>query len=212
MPFALGALDAMVPGGKLAIIIQDSAGTGRAVKTNQQILSKHSLLASIRMPTDLFEPSAGVQTSIYVFAAHQPHDVKKQVRFIDLFEDGYKRTGRGLRTIGNPEQRYEDALEVHRYGTGADNFTGVEYIDDTITLSGDDWNFTQHQVFDTVPTEQDFLKTVGDYMSFELSMILQGKGALIGLSDEVLEEAEAVLSDDDDAVVTEVRGDVDVIA
>ena len=32
-----------------------------------------------------------------------------------------------------------------------------------------------------MPTEEDFMKTVGDYMSFELSMVLAGKGHLIRL-------------------------------
>nr|PRJ70824.1 Restriction enzyme BgcI subunit alpha [Haemophilus influenzae] len=64
MPFIAYGLDKMEKGGLGAIIIQDSAGSGKAVSTNQKILKKHSLLASIKMPTDLFQPMAGVQTSI----------------------------------------------------------------------------------------------------------------------------------------------------
>ena len=39
-----------------------------------------------------------------------------------------------------------------------------EPIDD----SGADWNFESHQVFDTIPCEEDFFKTVGDYLDFEI--------------------------------------------
>lgn len=181
MPFALEALNALARGGKLAVIIQDSAGTGKAVATNKEILKNHTLLGSIRMPGDLFEPSAGVQTSIYVFEAWRKHDVNSAVRFIDFADDGYKRTGRGLKIIGDPVQRYEDVLAVWKHGERAQTVTEVEFVDDVISLDGNDWNYTQHMVIDTVPTEEDFMKTVGDYMSFELSMVLSGKGHLIGL-------------------------------
>ena len=184
MPFVLGCLNSMVKGGKLAVIIQDSAGTGKSIETNKKILKDHSLEASIRMPGDLFEPSAGVQTSIYIFTAGVPHDVKKNVRFIDFADDGYKRTGRGMRKIGDPDTRYEDVKNIFKYGDNAETtHDDIDVVDDVITLSGDDWNYTQHMVIDTVPTEEDFMKTVGDYMSFELSMVLSGKGHLIGLED-----------------------------
>lgn len=174
MPFALRSLDLMVPGGLLAIIIQDSAGTGRAIKTNKQILSRHTYLATIKMPADLFQPSAGVQTSIYIFEAHKPHDFRNTVRFIDFSDDGYKRTGRGTRKTGNPDKRYQNVLEVYKYGANS-GVTDIEFIDACITESGDDWNFNQHRVIDTTPTEEDFMKTVGDYIQFELSQVISGR-------------------------------------
>lgn len=48
MPFIAFGLDKMEEGGLAAIIIQDSAGSSRAIKTNQAILKKHTLKASIR--------------------------------------------------------------------------------------------------------------------------------------------------------------------
>ena len=77
-------LDKMEKSGLGAIIIQDSAGSGKAVKTNQRMLKKHTLKASIKMPTDLFQPMAGVQTSIYIFEAGKPHDFEQTVKFIDF--------------------------------------------------------------------------------------------------------------------------------
>ena len=74
MPFMLHGLKNMEKGGKAAIIIQDSAGSGKATKSNLEILKNNRLLASIKMPVDTFQPSAGVQTSIYVFEAGTPHD------------------------------------------------------------------------------------------------------------------------------------------
>ena len=47
-------------------------------------------------------------------------------------------------------------------------------IKDCITLKGDDWLFTQHQVIDTTPTEDDFRKTVANYLSWKVSQLMKG--------------------------------------
>lgn len=200
MPFVLESLNGMAPGGDLAVIIQDSAGTGKSIATNKKILDKHTLVGSIRMAGDLFQPSAGVQTSIYVFKAHIKHDEQKSVRFVDFSEDGYKRTGRGLRTIGDADTLYKDVVNVFKYGSNAKVTSDIEFVDDTINISGanagKDWNFTQHQVFDTVATEEDFMKTVSDYMNFELGMILSGRGSLIGYEEEETDNVESEVGND----------------
>ena len=53
MNFVERALD-MMNKGYAAIIIQNSSGSGKAVAYNKRILSKHSLIASIKMPLDIF--------------------------------------------------------------------------------------------------------------------------------------------------------------
>lgn len=52
------------------------------------------------------------------------------------------------------------------------NVEGIDYIEANISLSGKDWNYEQHRIIDTEPTEEDFLKTVGDFLQFEISQIL----------------------------------------
>jgi len=180
MPFIAFGLNKMDKGGLGAIIIQDSAGSGKAVKTNQAILKKHTLKASIKMPTDLFQPMAGVQTSIYVFEAHKPHDYELPVKFIDFRNDGYKRTSRALQETDEPTKRYADIIKIYKAGKNAKieaswNLSEV-YIEDFITSSGSDWNFDQHKMIDTKPTLEDFKKTVSDYLSWEVSNILKQRG------------------------------------
>ena len=172
MPFATAALNVMDKGGLLAIIIQDSAGSGKAISTNKQIMRKHSLIASIKMPMDLFQPSAGVQTSIYIIEAHKPHDVRSKVRFIDFRNDGYKRTGRGLNEIDDPQQKYKDILDVYVSG---DSIGDIVCVDAQIGYLGNDWNYEKHAIYDTVPTEKDFEKTVSDYLLFQLGELLGGR-------------------------------------
>ena len=181
IPFIAFGLDKMQIGGLGAIIIQDSAGSGKAVKTNKSMLKKHTLKASIKMPTDLFQPMAGVQTSIYILEAGKPHDFDMPVKFIDFRNDGYKRTSRAIQATDEPTKRYSDIVKIYKAGKNAKveaewNIDDV-YIEDFITPSGADWNFDQHKVIDTKPTLDDFKKTVSDYLSWEVSNILQQRGA-----------------------------------
>lgn len=179
MPFILFGLANMQIGGKAAIIIQDSAGSGRAIESCKAILTHNQLLASIKMPIDLFQPMAGVQTSIYVVEhTGKPHDYKKQVKFIDFRNDGYKRTKRGTLEIDNPVQRYNDIIEIYKNGTTANVSPDLWNLKQTVAMSvvtnkGNDWNYELYQKIDTIPTIQDFKKTVGDYLSWEVSNILK---------------------------------------
>lgn len=178
LPFIAYGLDKLEKGGLGAIIIQDSAGAGKAVDIAKEILSKHTLLASIKMPVDLFVPMAGVQTSIYIFEAGTPHDYDKPVKFIDFRNDGYKRAKRGITEIDNPIQRYQDIVKIYKAGKAAKVSTKLWNLDDVvvedfITDKGNDWNFDQHVKIDITPTLNDFKKTVSDYLSWEVSKILK---------------------------------------
>lgn len=178
MPFIEFGLEKMEKGGLGAIIIQDSAGSGIATKSAKKILKKHTLLASIKMPEDLFVPMAKVQTSIYIFEAGKKHDFQKTVKFIDFRNDGYKRTKRGINEIDNPTERYQDIIKIYKAGKKAEvnkdlwNLNEI-YIEDFITDSGADWNFEQHKVIDTTPTLEDFKKTVAEYLAWEVSNLLK---------------------------------------
>lgn len=63
----------MMSKGYASIIIQNSAGTGKAVEYNKRILKHSTLLASIKMPIDLFVGKSSVQTNIYVFRVGEAH-------------------------------------------------------------------------------------------------------------------------------------------
>lgn len=179
MPFIRFGLENMQIGGKAAIIIQDSAGSGKAVKSCKSILSHNQLLASIKMPVDLFIPMAGVQTSIYVIEhTGKEHDYSKQVMFVDFRNDGYKRTNRCLVEKDNPMQRYNDIVEILKNGLTAKVSKELwniptQVIMDFITPNGDDWNYDKHQTVDTKPTLEDFKKTVGNYLAWEVSSLLK---------------------------------------
>lgn len=183
MPFFEFGLDHMAKGGKGAVIIQDSAGAGKAIMTNQSILKKHRMIASIKMPADLFNPNAIVQTSIYVFEAGTPHNFDYDiVKFIDFRNDGYKRTERCINDIDHPAERYQDLYLIFKMGLNARNNSAFHadlwdlesvYCEDTITDSGKDWNFEQHRKESTEPRKSDFMFTIGSHFAWETGVITE---------------------------------------
>lgn len=168
----------MMKKGYAAIIIQGSAGSGKAVEYNKKILKKNTLLASIKMPIDLFVGKSSVQTYVYVFKIGEAHEKDETVKFIDFSNDGYTRTNRkkasvNLRDTDNAKGRYAELVDLVRFGKKKLNiFTEKEYYEGTIDpTKGDDWN--QSAPVDTKPTLEDFKKTVADYLAWEVSNIIK---------------------------------------
>jgi len=168
----------MMNKGYAAIIIQNSAGSGKAREYNKKILEKHTLMASIKMPIDIFIGKSSVQTSIYVFKVNEKHHNDEMVKFIDFSNDGYTRTNRkkasnNLKDTNRAKERYEELVNLVRFGKSKLNiFSDKEYHEGTIDpKNGADWN--QAALIDTKPTLQDFKKTVSDYLAWEVSSILK---------------------------------------
>lgn len=168
----------MMSKGYAAIIIQNSAGSGKAVEFNRRILSHSTLLASIKMPLDLFIGKSSVQTQVYVFRVGEPHQKDDVVKFIDFSNDGYKRTNRkkaavNLVDLGDAKQRYAEIVALVRFGKKKLGiFTEKEYYEGHIDpANGADWN--QTAPIETRPTLADFKKTVADYLAWEVSNLLK---------------------------------------
>lgn len=168
----------MMNKGYASIIIQNSAGSGKAIGYNKNILKNNTLVASIKMPIDLFIGKSSVQTNIYVFKIGEKHHSEEMVKFIDFSNDGYTRTNRkkasnNLKDTDQAKERYTELVNLVRFGKSKLNiFTEQEYYENTIDPNnGADWN--QSAPIDTKPTLQDFKKTVSDYLAWEVSNILK---------------------------------------
>ena len=168
----------MMDHGYAAIIIQNSAGIGKAVEYNKRILTHSTLLASIKMPLDLFLGKSSVQTNIYVFRVGEAHQKDDIVRFIDFSNDGYTRTNRkkasiNLRDTDHARERYAELVDLVRFGKDKLHFfTEKDYFEGHIDpLNGADWN--QIAPVDTRPTLVDLKRTVADYLAWEVSNILK---------------------------------------
>ena len=170
----------MMSKGYAAIIIQNSAGSGKATEYNKKILKHSTLLASIKMPIDLFIGKSSVQTNVYVFRVGEAHQKDDTVKFIDFSVDGYTRTNRkkascNLRDTDHAKERYAELIDLVRFGKSKLNiFTEKEYYEGKIDPeNGADWN--QTAPIDTKPTLEDFKKTVSDYLAWEVSNLLKNQ-------------------------------------
>lgn len=170
----------MMRNGYAAIIIQNSAGSGKAIEYNRRILKHSTLLASIKMPIDLFIGKSSVQTGVYVFRVGEAHQKDDVVKFIDFSKDGYTRSNRkkasnNLKDTDHAKERYQEVVDLVRFGKSKLRlFTEKEYYEGTIDPeNGADWN--QTAPIDTKPTLEDFKKTVSDYLAWEVSNLLKNQ-------------------------------------
>lgn len=168
----------MMNKGYAAIIIQNSAGSGKATDYNKRILKHSTLLASIKMPIDLFLGKSSVQTNVYVFKVGEAHHKDDTVRFIDFSVDGYTRTNRkkasvNLRDTDHAKERYAELVDLVRFGKEKLHlYTEKEYYEGHIDPeNGNDWN--QTAPIDTRPTLEDFKKTVSNYLTYEVTALLK---------------------------------------
>ena len=179
MIFVKKALESM-NGGRAVILIQENAGSGSGLPYTKDILENNTLVASIHM-SDIFCGKAGVQTAIYVFDIGIPHNVKKNVKFINFSNDGYTRQNRkrsgansNLKNTDHAIERYDEIVDLVLYGKAQTNYyTGEDYVEEPITLNGDDWTFMKHAKFDIVPKEEDFKETINSYLGWKLSSMLK---------------------------------------
>ena len=169
-----------------AVLIQENAGSGQGDVYAKRILKKNTLIASIHMPSDLFNGKSSVQTAIYLFQINRPHEADDVVTFIDFSDDGYTRQNRkkstqkvNLRNTDHALERYDEVAAICLGKKPKTNYyteANGKVIKDTISLNGNDWAYQSHRKIDTTPTEVDFRKTVSDYLSFRVSQILKGEG------------------------------------
>lgn len=173
--FALNVMKQMKKG-RVVVLIQETAGSGQGNGYGAEMLQHGKLLYSIKMP-DIFKGFASVQTGLYVFEVGEPHNEKDVVKFIDFTKDGYTRSGRKtqkgtVKDTDNAEERYEELLDVLLRDAEPEYFKN-DYIEEEITMSGDDWNYNSHQKIDTTPTLDDFVNTVKNYMEWKSSQQVQ---------------------------------------
>ncbi|MCQ2756199.1 VRR-NUC domain-containing protein [Helicobacter pylori] len=173
---------AKMQSGYASVIIKSSAGSGQAKEYNVRILEKHTLLASIKMPSDLFIGKSSVQTHIYVFRVNEKHDAKQRVKFINFSNDGYARANRkkakashNLKDTHNAKERYNEVVDLVHIGKSCLKFLSEDdYYENTIDpKNGSDWN--QNKPTDTKPELEDFKRTIADYLSYEVGLILKNQ-------------------------------------
>lgn len=179
-------LNSLVEDGRAAVIVPQSTFTGKTKeeqKIKEEILKNHTLEGVITLNKNTFY-GVGTNPCIAIFKAHNKHPKNKICKFINFENDGYIVSKHiGLVDDGTHKDKKQHLLDVWFGRTEAiTKFCVNTTIEDT-----DEWLHSFYYFNDEIPNEDDFKKTVADYLTFEVNMITHGRGYLFGIKDEDLE-------------------------
>ena len=176
-------LDSLVEGGRAVVIIPQSSVTGKTKEeqsTKENILKKHTLEGVITLNKDTFY-GVGTMPCIAVFTAGEPHPKDKTCKFIDYREDGFKvRAHIGLIETEQAKDKKQHLLDVWFNRIEAE----TKFCVNTTVEAEDEWLHGFYYFNDEIPTDEEFEKTIGDYLTFEFSMIMQNREYLFDDSKE----------------------------
>ena len=167
-------LDSLLPNSRCAVIVPQSSMTGKSKEEQQikeSILKKHTLEGTIMLQKDTFY-GIGVIPCIAVFTAGVPHNKEKVCKFVNFEDDGFKVSPHiGLLETESAKDKKQHLLDV--WFDRID--TPTKFCVKTTITAEDEWLHSFYYFNDEIPTDKDFEKTVGDYLTFEFSMIMQGR-------------------------------------
>lgn len=176
--FIKETLSLMKKGGKLAAIVPQSTMTGGNKKEEKnykrEILENNSLETVITLNKETFY-GIGVNPCIAIFAAGVPQDDKKRVNFVNFSDDGYVvHKHIGLVGDGTEKSKKEYLLNVLNDYEDAD----TKFLVKSPITWEDEWLHSFFYYNEDIPTDEEFEKTIADYLSFEFDMKLHGRGDL----------------------------------
>lgn len=175
--FVLRLLDSLTPGARCAAIIPQSAMTGKTKeeqKLKDELMKRHTLEGTIMLQKDTFY-SVGTIPCIAIFTAGEPHPKGKICKFINFEDDGFKVAPHiGLLETSAAKDKRQKLLDV--WFNRAE--TSTKYCVKAVAEPTDEWLHSYYYFNDEIPSEKDFDSVIGDYLSFEFSMIMQGHGHL----------------------------------
>ena len=178
-------LNSIVEDGRVAVIVPQSTFTGKTKeeqKIKEEILKNHTLEGVITLNKNTFY-RVGTNPCIAIFKAHNKHPKNKICKFINFENDGYNISKHiGLIDDGSHRDKKQHLLDVWFERTEAI----TKFCVKTTIEASDEWLHSFYYFNDEIPSEEDFRKTVADYITFEVNMITHGRGYLFGIEDEEL--------------------------
>lgn len=172
--FVAHLLDSLTEGGRCAVIVPQSTMTGKTKfeeEMKSKILKNHTLEGVISLQKDTFY-GVGTIPCIAIFTAGEPHPADKICKFINFEDDGFKVAPHiGLLETASAKDKKQHLLDV--WFDKAESNT--KFCVKSTIESTDEWLHSFYYFNDEIPTDKDFEKTVGNYLAFEFSMIMQEK-------------------------------------
>ncbi|EKT4520652.1 Restriction enzyme BgcI subunit alpha (Includes: Adenine-specific methyltransferase activity) [Flavobacterium psychrophilum] len=167
-------LNSIVQDGKAIVIVPQSSMTGKtkeeqAIKEN--ILKHHTLEGVITLNKNTFY-GVGTNPCIAIFTTGVPHYKEKEVKFINFDKDGFEvQKHRGLVETIEAKDKKQHLLDVWFNRIEAE----TKFCVKTTIEAVDEWLHSFYYFNDEIPTETDFTNTIGDFLNFEFSMIMQDR-------------------------------------
>lgn len=171
-------LDSIVEGGRAAVIVPVSAMIGKTKEdkaVKKEILKHHTLEGVISLNKDTFY-RVGTVPCIAVFTTGEPHPADKIAKFINFEDDGFvvkKHLGLVETECAKDKRQYLLDCWNGKQSDFPSNFMVETTVEDT-----DEWLHSFYYYNDEIPSEQDFLNSIADYLTFEFNMITHGRGYL----------------------------------
>lgn len=183
--FIKHALDMLVVGGKLAVIVPQSTMVGKSKEEKEykkKILEKHTLEMVITVNKNTFY-GVGTNPVIAIFEAGKKHDIeRKKVKFVNFEDDGFVvRKHIGLVDDGSAKEKRQYLFDV--INGNEDDYTTKFMVKSTIQPD-DEWLHSFYYFNDEIPTDEEFEKTIADYLSFQFDMYVHGRGYLFEGNDD----------------------------
>lgn len=167
-------LDGLDDGGRCVVIVPQSSMVGKTKKDLQvkkRILENHTLEGVISLHKDTFY-RVGTIPCLAIFTAHQPHPKNKFCKFVNFEDDGFEvKKHVGLTKTERAKERKAHLLDVWLNDAPA----ASKFMVKSTIQPNDEWLHSFYYFNDEIPKEKDFEKTIGDYLTFEFNMIMEGK-------------------------------------
>jgi hypothetical protein len=138
--FLDAAMDALEPDGELASIVYAGVfADDHHREWRKGFLARHTLIAMISMPEDLFYPTAA-PTTIMVARAHRPQDPEAKVMMARVWNDGFaKLKSRRVEVPGSQLPEIRAQFRACQAGEGTDSALAIE-ISASDLLDGREWS------------------------------------------------------------------------
>ena len=176
--FIYHLLESLLQGGRAAVIVPVSTMIGKTKEDKQlksDILKHHTLEGVISLNKDTFY-GVGTVPCIAIFTAGIPHSREKLVKFINFEDDGYVvKMHKGLIETERAKDRRQYLLDCWN---GKIKDYPSKFMVETQIESNDEWLHSFYYYNDEIPSENDFITSIADYLTFEANMIFHGRGYL----------------------------------
>jgi restriction enzyme, alpha subunit/N-6 DNA methylase len=170
-------LDGVADNARCAVIVPQSTMVGKTKDDKiikSEILQNHTLEGVITLNKETFY-RVGTNPCIAVFTAHQPHPKDKRCKFINFEDDGFVIN----KHIGLVETERAKERKAHLLACWFDKEDAEsKFMVKTAIGANDEWLHSFYYFNDEIPTNNDFEKTMADYLTFEFNMIVHGKAYL----------------------------------